>query len=705
MNRLKKYITSHQVSLALRVTFSIVSPPILFYYLHMLPIGAALSLGALGTSLTDAPGPPEHRRNGFYASIALNCLVAIITGFTHSLPIILGLEIVAFSFLLSYLSVFGTRAGSVGSMALLILILNSDPSRRTQAQVLENGLLIGLGGVWYAFLSLVLYRLFPYRLAQQAVGESIISTAAYMRTKARFYREGESVEAALDELLKEQVVLQSQQDQVRELLFKARRIVNDSTPKGRILLSMFLDSVDLFEGILSTQQDYHFLQEQLEGTDVLPQIAILIESMADELEAIGIAIQASTAFKEGDVVKAEFQKLQGSLEALKGTWGATHPEAWLSLQLILSNIKDIRDRMHRLSLYTYYDTQTGAKEELDFARFISHQPIDAQEFVDNLTIHSQVFRHAIRLSLAMLAGYIVSRILPFGHGYWILLSISVILKPLFGSTKKLYLQRLGGTLVGAVIGGVLLYYVTSEQVLLGLMILMMIVGYSLLRQNYFFFCILLTIFVLIAFHFLYHRDFKEIVEDRVIDTVIGSAIALVSGFIFIPSWSHETMMKNMLAMITAGETYFDLVARSYTGREVPVEDFKLARKDAFVALANLSDNFQRVLTEPRSKRRNVPYMHAYVVSSQLFVAHSASLAQYHQDQKKEFSGDRVNAIAGEVHAHLENARRYLQGEPPVPQVPRAASGEAGDAVSDQFVIIDTLSRDIENAAHKFAGAS
>jgi hypothetical protein len=54
---------------------------------------------------------------------------------------------------------------------------------------------------------------------------------------------------------------------------------------------------------------------------------------------------------------------------------------------------------------------------------------------------------------------------------------------------------------------------------------------------------------------------------------------------------------------------------------------------------------------------------------------------------------------------MENARRYLQGEPPVPQVPRAASGEAGDAVSDQFVIIDTLSRDIENAARKFAGAS
>ena len=717
---LKKYVTSHQTSLAIRVTFSVVVPPLVFYNLHAMAVGAALSLGALCTSLTDTPGPPHHRRNGIYASIILNCLTAIVVGFTNTWHYLLGLEILVFSFLFSYLAVFGNRASSVGIMALLVLILTID-TRKSQAAVIQNGLLIGLGGVWYAFISLVLYRLFPYRLAQQAVGESIISTARYLRIKGMFYKTETSMEAAYDALMKEQIVVQDQHEQVREVLFKTRRLVADSTQKSRVLLMMFVDAVDLFEMVASSQQEYGLLRQQFSDTGILGEISELIDATAGELEAIGVDVQSSTAHREDGKVRTLYQAIQVKLDRLIQTdTNPAHQDGYNSLHHIMDNIGDILDRIHRLSLYTHYDEQmkAGIKGEIDYTRFITHQPIDAQVLADNFTFGSQAFRHALRLSVAMLVGYVVSLFLSFGHGYWILLSISVILKPIFGSTKKLYFQRLGGTLLGAAIGGAILFFLTNGLALMIIMILAMIVGYSMQRRNYFVYTVFLTVFVLIAFHFLYNHDFRDILKDRVADTAIGSFIALVAGFILIPSWSQETMLENMRNVIRANRRYFFTVARAYSGIPMSLTDFKVARKEAFVALANLSDNFQRILSEPRSKQKNVPFMHQFVVSSHMFSAHTASLAYYKGSLPADYTVGNFGKCMREVEVHLDRALQILDAPAEAGQaaIPEAGASQPADAgapdplkasalktIEDQFTIIQSLSRDIESAVRKYEG--
>jgi len=80
--------------------------------------------------------------------------------------------------------------------------------------------------------------------------------------------------------------------------------------------------------------------------------------------------------------------------------------------------------------------------------FVSHQDFSFQRLLDNLSLNSGQFRHAIRLTIAMLAGYVVSLLLPLGHSYWILLSIATILKPAFSASRKRNLQRVAGTMIG-----------------------------------------------------------------------------------------------------------------------------------------------------------------------------------------------------------------------------------------------------------------
>lgn len=736
----RKYITSHQTNLAIRVTFSVVLPPIIFYHFDVMPIGVAMSLGALCTSLTDTPGPPHHRKNGILASIAVNFLTAIIVGLTNFFPVVVGVEVLVFSFLLSLIAIYGNRASSIGVLGLLILILNID-THRSHLATFENAICIGIGGVWYAFLSFLLNQIFPYRLAQQALGESIISAAQFLRVKANFYRKDYSFDDAYTQLMKMQVTVQEQQAQVRELLFKSRRIVNDSTPKSRVLLMMFVDEVDLFERVMTSQQNYQFLHEQFDDTGILEVFYTTIHAMADELEEIGVAVQSSMAKARNvqldDMValtEKQFFQLRNShihSEKLEGL---------ISLRHILSSVKDLHDRIRRMQVYTQYDEQTSKEyskhnKELDYTRFVGHQPVEWRLMVDNISFHSQAFRHSLRFSVAMLVGFIVSQFLPFGHGYWILLSVSVILKPLFSSTKQLYFKRLGGTIVGAALGGVVLYFITDGPTLIVLLILAMIVGYSMQKTNYFIFSTFITVYVLIAFHFLYGHDFRLVMLDRIADTFIGVLIAMIASFILLPSWSYETMINSMREMIAANKTYFTVVARAYAGKPPALNDYKVARKEAFVALANLSDNFQRVLTEPKSKQKNIEFLQQFVVSNHMFTSHTASLSYYSDSFGEEYQSPDFEAVIEDVGIHLDNALQILDPAVKSPAAEHALPVmqnwlvkervqqmfrkrleeiQAGDietdfrksfsalkTIVDQFEIIHTVAADIEKSLIRF----
>src|SRR5690606_36852300 len=127
----------------------------------------------------------------------------------------------------------------------------------------------------------------------------------------------------------------------------------------------------------------------------------------------------------------------------------------------------------------------------------------------------------------------------------------------------------------------------------------MLAGYRLLRVNYFVFVIFITVFVIISFHFLNPLEFQTVIKERIIDTVIGSVIAfLASRFVF-PVWAHEEIKESMRKMLEANYRYFNYSWKVLKGGGVNTTKYESARQDAVVALTNLSDNFQRMLAEPR----------------------------------------------------------------------------------------------------------
>ncbi|MBS1936040.1 MAG: FUSC family protein, partial [Bacteroidetes bacterium] len=391
--------------------------------------------------------------------------------------------------------------------------------------IVINALYILAGGTWYTLLSLLLYSFRPYKLAQQALGDCIQSTADYLRIKAAFYDKEVDYNREYRRLLEQQVSIHEKQNLVRELLFKSRNIVRESTDAGRILVMQFLDIVDLFEAVMTSQYDYKTLQDAFGKTDILDRFHTIIIEIADALDETGIAVKSGTPIRTPKSMEEKINNLQQYFENFRDEHRtAENVEAFISLRHILENIKDIGERLLILGNYNNDKKKktTVKTEELEYEKFVTHTDINSKLLKDNFTLKSNIFRHSLRVSIATLTGFIISQFFPFGHSYWILLTVIVILKPAYSLTKKRNYDRLIGTICGALLGLVLLYFVKSNDVLLAFMILFMIATYSFLRTRYLISIVFMTPYILLLFHFLAPHDFKSIFSDRLIDTVIGS---------------------------------------------------------------------------------------------------------------------------------------------------------------------------------------
>lgn len=678
----KKYSSSYYVSEGVRTTAGVMIPLLAAAYFGQLQAGVALGLGAMCVALTDNTGPIHHRVNGMSVTVALIFVLSLFTGLSMPWPWLVATLIGVMGFAGSIIGVYGTRAGAVGVAGLLVMILSID-ERYSAEQVLRNALLIAAGGTFYLVLSLLLYRLRPYKLIQQALGDALISTGDYLRSRAALYEPGVDYDKTYRSILEQQVQVHNKQNLVREMLFKTRDIVRESTHTSRILMMIFLDSVDLFERVMTSQQDYRKLHEQMDGTGLLPSFRDFILRLASDMESIGLALQEGSHSSIDPLLERDLRTLEEKFLSTRAShMDDSNIEGFISLRHIFDSLKDLYDRIQTLHRYTSFDRSISDsfKRQVEYSKFVSPTEFNLKLLINNLNTDSNIFRHSIRVAVSLVAGYFLGRILPVEHGYWILLTILVILKPAYSLTKQRNVERLGGTVAGAVIGALVLWVVRDDRILLGLLILGMVIAYSMVRVKYLVSVVAMTVYILIAFHFLKPGDFTEVLRDRLIDTFVGSMIAFIATYAVPPRWEHEQIQELIRDAIRANARYFAFISRPFLKETLTNLDYKLHRKDAFVKLANLSDAFQRMLNEPKRVQRKVQIVHQLVVSNHMLASHIATLSSYRK-LTEHYASENFRPIVLASCKHLEMAAGILEKPAETPAQPRD---------EDNFVIREEL---------------
>lgn len=620
---IKSFILGQYFTDGVKMTLGVLLPAVIFSFLGDFRTGISISLGAFLVSISDSTGPLEHRRTGMLASCGFVFLSALVTGVLNQSPVLLAIEIPVFCFVFAMFTVYGTRAASVGAGALLGMAISMDP-HKTAAAFWLYALMVLAGGIWYTLLSLSIMQIRPYRVAQQALGESVLQVAAFLRQKAAFYSSETDVETNYRKLAAVQVAVNEHQDSVREMLYKTRKRVGESISSGQLLLVIFVDMVDIFEQMMASHYDYKKLRELYGQYPVMHDFKRGIQLVAEELSRLGYALINNEKPRHPHYPEDFLAGLREQIEALEQTGVKC-----LMLRKIYANLASITARVDDIYNYFYEDKLTFISQtrEASLSKFIGHQSFSLKLIRDNLTLESNVFRHALRLAVTCLVGYLISLQVSLGsHSYWVVLTILVILRPGFSLTKRRNTQRILGTLLGGFTGVLILYLVPDFSLRFVFLVIFMVLAYSFLRIRYFLAVVFMTPFIFIVYAFLYPESNFLIVRERIIDTVLGSGLAYLASNFFLPSWEYTGFRQMAASVLQANLEYFAQIISRFDAKAFDEVAYRLARKKMYLRSASLSAAFQRMLDEPKSKQRNKQDLHQFVVLNHILSSYFSTLS-------------------------------------------------------------------------------
>ena len=667
-SELKKFVTSQYIYSGVRIALAVVIPSIILAYLGVLKQFFLFPLGTIFLALTDMPGPFHRRRNSLILALFFYFSISLVAGLLKDFPILIFLEIIIFGLFFTMLGIYGKRLDIVGSLTLVVFAIFIDGAPGVHS-ALWNACVFSLGAAWFFIVFLLVTVLKPYKLAEQMIGENYIELGKYLRLKSQFYLKNPDFEGIYSQIFGLEVRIKEHQEATREVVFKTRQMVRESTSTSRLLMQLFLNSFDLHEMLILSTNDYKKLQKSFGDKEILEKINLYLNKLSNELINIGISIQGGMKVSPIINISDELHQLHEEFFELRNKeMNAETLENFMILRQIFLRITEISDEIQ-----TIYKLKTqniklvkSLSTGLDLEKFVTkEEKLNHKVFINNFSLKSNHFRHAIRITLAMMIGYAISKFqfLNIHKVYWILITILAIMRPAYSITKRRNILRIYGTVAGAIVGFVIVYYITNPIVLLGIFLVCLMLTFSLLKDKYAWAVFFMTVYIFLIFDFMKPGNFNDIFLERLFDTLIAAVIVFLVSYLVLPVWEHQKNKTLILKYIKANDKYFNRIIDILNQKNIEIQDYKMSRKEAIISLANLSDNFQKMLSDPKDQQKNLENIHLFVTTAHLFTAYVASLSQYAL-KGENYSEIDLSGWKNKINNELIIAKSILENEKP-----------------------------------------
>lgn len=187
----------------------------------------------------------------------------------------------------------------------------------------------------------------------------------------------------------------------------------------------------------------------------------------------------------------------------------------------------------------------------------------------------------------------------------------------------------------------------------------MLMAYTFIRQKYAIGTFYLTAYILISFSFYSDKDSIYIIQERLVDTLIGGFMAFISCYIIFPTWEKNNMNEYIQKALIADYEFIFLIFKKLADNDVSTTDYKLARKDVFIAMANINSVFQRVISEPKDKQANAKELNKFTIFNQSFVSYSVGLVKVIQKNNSVIlTSEHIRLMKKILQLLLQNIRIY-----------------------------------------------
>ncbi|MBS0015448.1 MAG: FUSC family protein [Arthrospira sp. SH-MAG29] len=293
-----------------------------------------------------------------------------------------------------------------------------------------------------------------------------------------------------------------------------------------------------------------------------------------------------------------------------------------------------------------------------------------QPLLDNFSFDSAIFRHGLRLAIATSVAVAIATIESIPRGFWISLTVLLVLQHDFGSTFRRFFQRILGTVLGALITPVFTVFIYTQAGLEAIAIMSVSVAFSLLRFNYGVAVFFITVYAVTLEE---SRTFENawIATLRVIATLIGSGLAFMAAFFLFRDRQEQQFWRLATNAISCSRDYFQIVMNSYLSNNQSADYHAISqqRHQNRLAQFNAQISLQKLIDDPQTSQLQIEIALTLMTNLTRFSRAITVLI----DQLNDFSGtDPHPALATFVSridlglSQLETCLKYQSPLPPIP---------------------------------------
>lgn len=593
---------------------------------------------AICASLADLPG--SLSRN--FKRVALGGVLALVA--VVAVPLLrahhgwMGALVAAMAFGSALMMAWGQRAAAVSFAPILAMVFAlAWPPLPLTVVVASGAAGVGLYLGWAWLSGAVLQR----RFRRLALAEALRGLAQLLQARAELLGSGGAAHAMQDWLGNEAQlaeVLQSTRDQIFPH-------VHDDPRSVAVLLHV----IELRDLMLASRLDLELIGEDPIGQQLRQSLVQRLASLTQALETCRLALLNDEAPR--------------SL--------VLSPIAWPSV-----SAQDPRARLQALlqDRLTHLDGEVLAiAEALDPAKPLPPLPLDQVQLNQFLTpegwpigllkaqwrLDSPVLRHALRSMLALSSAYYIALALPWAsHPHWLVLSVAVVLRGTLDQTLARRNMRVLGTAIGC---GLILLLTTVPNLTLWTVVLQVAVGiaHAFITRRYLITAIAATVMALLQAH-LADTSHGVAAVERLADTVLGAALAWAFSYV-LPAWERRHLPRSLKRARSALQLY---VKQAMTAELTPAGALsqRLARRQAYDALAALSAAVQRSQSEPRRVRPPLQDLSTMLDHGYRLMAHLSMMRQTLMRRAAELGPEGL----AELPPHALRLQRALEGREPVP---------------------------------------
>lgn len=586
--------------------------------------------------------PPDHampQRSKF-----LSMLPAAVIGLPlfagvqvlHDQPLYLGLLLVPATFFAFLAGAWGARGVPIVISIMFAMTFSmAVPPELHDGNLLLTCLYFVSGSFCYLIWATASNALLNRRYRAQLLAQSLLSLSNLMRIQGdRFDPTTENPPEA--ELMRHQALLAEQLQAARDLLLESPR-----TPRRQQLAAMLINVLEIRDHLLASELDLDLVKSSPEAASVLVEMHKVMDQMATELDLHADALlrgRRPAPLADLRPALAALNRLPQTVASVSGNT----PSVTTLLRGLTNRVGNINDetlRINRLARGKVDPDLTAVRTA--WKLFVSPTNWSLRPVLVLWRWDAPPLRHAIRAALAIGAGYLLSLAMPWAtHGYWILVTIVVVLRGSLSQTLERRNSRVAGTMLGCLLAGAILSTQAPTLLLWLIVPIAQAVSHSFAIKRYTVTAVSATVLSLVQAHLISAGDASMFnVVERIADTLIGVGIAWAFSYV-LPSWERSQVPSLVNRTLQAQARHAEIALSLGQFKAVddqPELEWRLARREAYDSLSALVQATRRSLAEPRAVRPPLAPLeqllsHGYQLLAQLTTIKTMLLMRRDQDQ-------------------------------------------------------------------------